>query len=233
MKIVFSIAFISLMLAGCTHIIKITGNEDKGIKEILEFYGGYCKYSIGASASTEDGTKKYFELELSKSDVIEKYSDTPEFSASNVAYLFYKNLKNENKNYDEIHCVLLFDKKGKFEIIYSMDKLALMESKMKILYHVVDLIKAKRFSDLKSLLSDGSYTDSAKNNLIINLQKVDPTFGNVKEFRPFGFRFETLNGYNVMNISGIMLRDKQNNEFSLKVDLKPSEDKVHFLDYKF
>ncbi len=101
-----------------------------------------------------------------------------------------------------------------------MDKLALMTSKMKTLNKVVDLIKSKKFIELKPLLSDGSFTDSAKNNLISNLQKVDSTFGNVKEFRPFGFLFETINGYNVVNILGAIIRDKQNNEFSLKIDLK-------------
>src|SRR5579872_6276258 len=198
MKIIRFIAVLAILPVSCKNIISITPNEDKGIKDVLNFYGGYCKYSIGASASTEDGTKKYFELELSKSDVIEKYADMPDVSASNVAYMFFKDLKNESKNDDEIHCVLLFNKKDKYEAIYPMDKLASISNKMKVLDRVVDLIKNKKFNDLKPILSDDSYTDSAKNDLISNVQKLDPTFGKIKEFMPFGFRFETINGFDVV-----------------------------------
>jgi hypothetical protein len=232
MKIFLLIATFTLFTVSCNSIINITPNEDKGIKEVINFYGGYCKYSIGASASTQDGSKKYFELELSKSEVLEKYADMPDVSASNIAYIFYNNLKNESKNYDEVHVVILF-KKDKYEAIYSMEKLELIKSKMKVLNQVVDLIKTKKFNDLKPFLSDGSYTDSAKNNLILNIQKLDPTFGNIKEFTPFGFRFETINGFDLVSILGAMIRDKENNQFTLKVDLKPSENKVHYLDYKF
>ncbi len=72
MKLISTAIILSIVLIACKSIVSISNNEDKGIKEVLDFYGGYCKYSIGASASTEDGTKKYFELELSKSDIIEK-----------------------------------------------------------------------------------------------------------------------------------------------------------------
>ena len=126
-----------------------------------------------------------------------------------------------------------FTIKDKYEAIYSMDKLALIDNKMKVVVKVVDLIKTSKFSDLKPFFSDGSYTDSAKNNLILNIKQLDPTFGNIKEFTPFGFRFETINGFNVVDILGAMIRDKQNNQFTLKVDLKPSEDKIHYIDYKF
>jgi len=91
-----------------SNFVSITDNEDNGVKKILDFYGGYCKYAIGASASTDDGKKKYFELELSKSHGLEKQRATPELIASNVAYIFLSNLKEERKNYDEIHAVLIF-----------------------------------------------------------------------------------------------------------------------------
>lgn len=92
-----------------SNALSITDNEDKGVKEILDFYGGYCKYAIGASASTETGKKKYFELELSKSDAIEERAKVAQMPASNIAYLFYKNLNQEERaNYDEIHTVLIF-----------------------------------------------------------------------------------------------------------------------------
>ena len=52
-----------------SHMVSITDNEDKGVKEILAFYDGQCKYSIGM-----DGAKKYFELEMSQSELLEQYA---------------------------------------------------------------------------------------------------------------------------------------------------------------
>jgi hypothetical protein len=233
MKILRFIAILIILPIACKNIVSITPNEDKGVKDILNFYGGYCKYSLGVSASTDEGAKKFFELQLSKSEVVEKYADMPDVSAANIAYLFYNDLKQERKNYDEIHCVLLFNKRDKYEGIFSMDTLALISSKMKIADQVVGLIKNKKFDDLKPLFSSNSYTDSAKNAVIANIKKLDPTFGNIKEFMPLGFRFETVNGIPVLDILGAMMRDKQNNQFTLKVDASPSENKVHYLDYKF
>ena len=232
MKLVFFITFCSFLLCGCKNVKIITDNEDKGVKDVLEFFGGYCEYSIGASFSTSEGSAKYFELKESKSEVLEKFSNTPDAMASNMAYLFYKDLNGESKNYNEIHSVLIFNKKNKYEAIYTTEQLALITEKMKVLNKVLDLIKAKDFIGLKPILSDDSYTQDAKNQLITNLQKIDSTFGNVKGFMPFGFRYETLNGFNLLDIFGVITRDKQDNEFTLKVNLKVSDDKVHFLDYK-
>ncbi|MCR8561794.1 hypothetical protein KXD93_29325 [Mucilaginibacter sp. BJC16-A38] len=215
-----------------SNLVTISDNEDRGVKDILNFYGGVCEYSIGASLSTDEGKNKYFEVKLSKSESLDKFSRVPEVAASNIAYLFFKSLKGEKRNYDEIHSVLLFRSGSKFEASYSIDKLELIAHKLTILDKVVDLIKNKKFEVLKSLLSDGSYTPAAKSDLMRNIQKIELSLGNIKGFRPYGFKFETLNGYNVLNILGIVLRDKENTEISLKVDLKPSEDKVHFLDYK-
>ena len=75
-----------------SNFISITDNEDAGVKEILDFYGGQCKYAVGVSASTEDGKKKYFELEMSGSDAIEERLDKPKLPSSNIAYIFYKNV---------------------------------------------------------------------------------------------------------------------------------------------
>lgn len=56
-----------------SNVIGISDNEYKGIKDILGFYGGYCKYSIGYVTPISEGKPKYFEIEMSKSDVMEIY----------------------------------------------------------------------------------------------------------------------------------------------------------------
>jgi hypothetical protein len=217
-----------------SNLISITANEDKGVKEILNFYGGYCKYSLGASASTDDGNKKFFELELSKSDVIEKQSKAAQMPASNIAYLFYKNLKNEKSNYEEIRTVLIFADGEKMTFKFPAKQLELVESRMNVANKVVGLIKEKKFEELKPLLNDNKLVSYNKDELVKNLISIDSQFGNVTEgFRSFGFRINKLkDGMDILHISGAIIRDKQSNEFSVDLDLNGKDDTVYLLQYK-
>lgn len=218
-----------------SNALSITDNEDKGVKEILDFYGGYCKYAIGASASTETGKKKYFELELSKSDVIEEKAKVAQMPASNIAYLFYKNLnKEERENYDEIHTVLIFADGEKMTFEYPREQLELVDQRIKVVNKVVGLIKEKNFEALRLMLNDTALVTYDKNELITNLAKVDPQFGNVTEgFRPFGFRINKVkDGTDLLHISGAIIRDKQSNEFSVDLDLNGKDDNIYVLQYK-
>jgi len=238
------LTLIVLLLVSCGHkhkgeratsllsnFLSITDNEDKGIKEIVGFYGGYCEYSTGVDLSTDKGKIKFFELKLTKSDVANKFSNIPEFTASNIAYLFYKNLKGENKNYDEIHSVLLLNKKERYESKYSRAQLEIITKKMDLFNKICMLIKNKNYTALESYLGVESWGYSNKSQFINNLQNVDYTFGNIKNYMPFGFRFETFDGHDVLDIFGVMIREKQNNAFCVKIDLKPLEGKIYFLDY--
>jgi len=218
-----------------SNALSITDNEDKGVKEVLDFYGGYCKYAVGASASTETGKQKYFELELSKSDVIEEKAKVAQMPASNIAYLFYKNLnKDESENYDEIHSVLIFADGEKMTFKFPTKQLELVKQRMKVVDKVVRLIKDKNFEALKPLLNDQALVSYDKNELVTNLTKVDPQFGNVTEgFRPFGFRInKAKDGTDVLHISGAIIRDKQSNEFSVDLDLNGKDDNIYVLQYK-
>ncbi len=217
-----------------SNLINITKNEDKGIKEILEFYGGYCKYAIGASASTDDGKKKYFEIEMSKSEIIEKYSKIAEMPASNIAYLFYRNLKEERSNYDEIHTVIVFNDESKTEFEFAKEDLALVDRKMSIVNKTVALLKAKDFEGIKAFLNpDTTIVDYDKDELIANLTKIDPQFGQIKEFVPYGFRFNQLkDGRQILHVSGVLSREKQNHEFSVDIDPNSNKDEIILMQYE-
>jgi len=217
-----------------SRFVSITDNEDNGVKKILNFYGGYCKYAIGASASTEDGKKKYFELELSRSHVLEKQRTNPELIAANIAYLFFSNLKEERKNYDELHTVLIFadGKKETFE--FPIEQLQLVENRMAVVNKIVAFIKDKNFEALRPMLVENGLFPYDKNQLIANLKTVDPQFGNVTEgFRPFGFRInKTKYGAEIVHIAGAVIRDKQSNAFSVDLNLNGKDDKAYKLEYE-
>jgi hypothetical protein len=216
-----------------SNLVSITDNEDKGVKEILDYYGGQCKYAIGASASTDTGSKKYFELEMSKSDPFEKYAQIVEMPASNVAYLFYKNLKDEKTKYDEIHTVVVFNDGTKKTFVFDPSQLELVVKAMPSVLKVVDILKSKNYQSLSPILNDSTLMQYDKKGLIANIEKMDPQFGNIKEFIPYGFRFKNLdNGKRVLHISGALMRDKQSNEFSIDLNPDSSTDEIYLLQYQ-
>jgi hypothetical protein len=218
-----------------SNLVSISDNEDKGVKEILEYYGGQCKYAIGATASTDNGSVKYFELEISGSEVIEKYSNIAAMPSSNIAYLFYRNLKDEKNKYDQIHAVLILKDNSKITYKFSKEKLEIVDQKMNIVNKVVALLKEKNYGGIKSMLtSDTTFINLDKEKYIANITNADPQFGNIKEFTPYGFRFdETEDGSELLHISGILRRDKQSNEFSVIIDPKSTKDEIIVMEYKW
>lgn len=216
-----------------SHAMSITDNEDKGVKEILDFYGGECKYSVGSSDLGE-GRKKYFVLEMSKSKAIEKYTNAVEMPASNIAYLFFHNLKEEKNNYDEIQTIIHFDDNSKMDFKFPKKDLELVDAKMSTVQKFVTLLKNKDFEQIKLMLVvDTSFLRYNKNEVVANLAKVEPQLGTIQKFLPYGFRLRKLdNGKEFLHISGVLLRDKQSNEFSVDLDPVAKRDEVIAVNYK-
>jgi hypothetical protein len=218
-----------------SYFVSITDSEDKGIKEILDFYGGQCKYSFGAVASTNDKEdKKYFKIQLMKSVVVTKYDDRPEWTTSNIAYIFYKNLnQKERENYSHIRATLVFDNGDKIEHDYSRKELETVEKKMKTINKIIEIIKQKRFDDIKSYLNPENNFSYDKDEVISGLKKYDPEFGNITEFRLFGFKYTTADTKPILSIFGIIIRDIQNNEFKVYLNPKSDKEEIMGLDYKW
>lgn len=214
-----------------SNFISITDNEDAGVKEILKFYGGQCKYAIGASASSKDGNKKYFELEMSQSDAIEGQMNKVHLPSSNVAFLFFKNLKEEKSNYDAIHVVLILKDNSKQEFIFPITELEKVEKRMSVAEKTVSLLKEKKFEELREMLNN-EIVPFDKNELIPSLKEIEPQFGNIVEFRLYGFKIVPIKGKEILHISGAIMRDTQNNEFSVDIDLNSDKMELFQLQYK-
>ena len=214
-----------------SNFISITDNEDAGVKEILDFYGGQCKYAVGVSASTEDGKKKYFELEMSESDAIEERLDKPKLPSSNIAYIFYKNLKEEKKNYDAIHVVLISKDNSKQQFEYPISTLEQVEKRMGLNDKTVSLLKEKKFEEISSMLNN-ELIPFDKEELVPRLIELEPQFGNIKEYRFFGFMIVPFKGKEILHLSGALLREKQNHEFSIDIDFNSENDELYQLQYK-
>ena len=214
-----------------SNFVSISDNEYKGVEEILNFYGGYCEYSIGISASTKDGKKKYFELKMSESEAIEERLDKPKLPSSNIAYIFYKNLKEEKKNYDAIHVVLISKDNSKLEFEYPISTLEHVERRMNLNDKTVNLLREKKFAELSSMMNN-ELIPFDKEELVPRLIELEPQLGNIKEYRFFGFMIVPFKGKDILHLSGSLLRENQNHEFSIDIDFNSDNDELYQLQYK-
>ena len=215
-----------------SNFVSITDNEDKGVEEVLSFYGGYCKYSIGANLSTKTGKTNYFELEMSKSEVLDDLADKLEMPASNIAYLFYRNLKHEHAKYDEIHSTIILKDGRKMTFKFSRKELEMVSKRMQLVEKTVDLMIKKDYASIRQLLN-GKPAKINEDELIAKLKETDPKFGDISKFIPYGYRVDvTKTGLHVLHISGGLLRDIQNSEFSIDVNLHSNKNEVFLIDYK-
>lgn len=248
-KIIISVILLSVTVFSCSrregeqktgllsYLVNISDNEDAGVNDVLGFFGGKCEYSIGKSVSTEEKSKKYFELRLFESEAIEQFSSNPKFPASNIAYRFYRNLnKEERQNYTHIKPVIVFKDGSEIEFEFSTWELEIVDKKIPFLNKVVNMIREKRFDDLSPLLNDSTIAEYDKNELIDNLKKVDPQFGNVTDegFRIFGYKIDALDnkGNDYLYFSGAIIRDIQANEFSLIIDPYSDKEEIFLMQYK-
>src|ERR1700761_2048346 len=145
---IFSIAVCVLLLSACS-FVKTSKNELKGVKEVADFYGGYCEYSVGASFGTGEDTKKYFELKITQSDVLSRFAAVPWVATSNAAYIFYKNLDKEKTKYNQIRTELDFTDGKKYSENFETGQLDSLVESMKIFDTVYDLIRNRNFEGLK------------------------------------------------------------------------------------
>lgn len=215
-----------------SHLISITDNEDKGIKEILGFYGGECKYAVGVLKSTNNEDKKYFKLELSKTPLLTKYADKVDYITSNLAIRFFKNLNQEERqNYTHIRGVVVFDNGQRIEHDYSRDQLALVEKKLGVVMKIFEIIKKKKFEDVEPFLNLENVFTYEKKELIEGLKRVDPQFGEVQEFRLFGFQFIEHENKELLDIAGMMVRDIQSNKFKVYLNPLSTKDEILSIEY--
>ncbi|HTM98805.1 MAG TPA: hypothetical protein VL088_08695 [Pedobacter sp.] len=217
-----------------SNLIKASDNEKRGVQEVVDFYGGKCEYSVGSSVSSSKDSNKYFKLSLYESDLLEENGHRIEMPASNIAYLFYKNLKEEKKNYDEIRIEVKFKDGQKVELDYSTNILQAVLKRMPFAFKVVDLIKYQKYAELTSLINDTAIFEFNKEELTPSLKEVETQFGKITDeaFRPFGFRIDQYQDRLILHVCGAILREKQNNEFSMDVDLNSDKEEVYLIQFQ-
>lgn len=209
----------------------ITVNEQRGLDEIVHFYGGKTKWSIGDTK----GGKQYFRIEISNSISLDSNKQITELSAANIALLLYKDLREERSLYSDIRSVIVYGDRTKIVKTYPVDNLEIALSKMLVTMGITNILKDKKYDELRGVLNDkNGIGDFNKDDLISKVKKAEQSLGPVKEFIPYGFMFvKAKNNRTVLHISGVLVRtDGRNNEFSVDFDATSKKDEAIFLNYK-
>jgi len=126
---------------------------------------------------------------------------------------------------------LISKENKKQEFDFPITLLEKAEKRIKVAEKTVGLLKEKQFEELKGMLNN-ELVPFDKDELIPRLKEIEPQFGNILEFRLFGFKITEIKDKELMHISGAIIRDKQNNEFSIDIDFNSDKYELYQLQYK-
>lgn len=224
--------FILVSLTGCG-LLSNTKNETEAVQAVADFYGGFCESIIGVSVSTENEKTRSFELKVTGSEALEQFKNSPEIAASNVAYISYTHLKDEKSNYSEIGSQLVFKNNEIFKSSYSPEDLELIHNKLKLIDRLTLLLKKQGYQEISPMLSEQSFSGEEKVRLVNDIASTDPQFGLLKGYTLLGFKMNSYKEFNVLDVFVVMERAKEKIQLNVKIDLKASEDKIHYMNYKF
>lgn len=204
--------------------------EQAGIKEITDFYGGECKFAV----SKPGDAKRYVELQISKSPSLDTSQHIAALCAGNIALLYYKHVAGTPLGYDELHTIIFYPDGQKAEKDFGLKQLDTVLTKSKLVDDLVACVKAKNFDGLQPLLNDqNGIVAYNKKDLIEKMKGIDPQLGALKQFLPFGFIFYNSDkGKELLHISGMMIREKNNNQFSIDIDPADAKEEAVVINYK-
>ena len=244
MKPILIISFSILGLLSChsktndnsKRLPYLAPDEEKGIREILAFYGGKCDYRINKQFSTNGQNETSFLIKLSGSKLVDITPEKANLICANLAYLFFRNLSTAKKNYDYIQCELEITGGPNVGGQFTIPQLEIVNKKFATIYKVAEIIKNKQFDQLKDLLViDSSFIVYEKPKLIENIRKVESSYSKVVKFVPFGFAFlKYNNGNEILHLSGSLDRESTTGTaLSINVDPNSEKEVIFSMNYKY
>ena len=219
MKKILSILIV-LNFISCNNI-GVTAKEENAVEQVLNFYNGVCLRSKGVKL--ENGSNiSYFELEISKSELLNVRSKDLKTHSANIAYLFYSNLEEEKENYQEIKVRIVLDNGTSEEFLYTNIELLEIEKLQHFVNQITEDITKKDFEKL-ILSFDKSITVEA-NSIKSLFLTVENKFGKINEFEFQGFDFRDSRNYgNVIVIKEALVFEKTGLYMNLNIKRENSK----------
>jgi hypothetical protein len=211
---------------------EVTENEATAVDKVLEFYGGTC--TRHKETLVKNGVKeRHFILEMSESKLIESFSNRLELPASNIAYIFYSNLKDEKVNYSHVKVKINLMNDSIYEHTYKVEEIKEIESLIPILYRVSDLIKERNHEGLFKEFNTKPDSGITIEQLNADCYTYELKYGKVERVQFQGCRFYSRKTDNkpMVQLAGMMIRKRGNLAFSIFIERQSK--KITDLKYRY
>lgn len=216
-----------LSLISCNKNKELPNNENEAVQQILIFYNGKCKKSKGATFKNGK-TKSYFELEISKSELLNSDLKNLKSHSANIAYLFYSSLNNKH-TYDDIKVKINLSDGRSEEFSYSIEILNELEKLQPFISKLIDKIKLHKYLELAKLF-DGTVGVSSE-SLEELFNKVEKDYGKIKKTQFQGFEFKEAKEFgNVIVIKQAFVFEKL--ALSMNIIVKRNNSKIIALEFE-
>ena len=240
--------FVPLFLSACaqkrpgekkptlaSNLVNVTENEYAGIQDILAFYAGECKYGISVTLSTNNGTSKSFWLELRSSPVVDSLTITPDLIGSNIAFLFFRKLKEERDKYAEIQVKFKHRDGEELSFVYPTPTLQKVIERRKVVELIYRNLKNRDFNSLATHIHVNPVFATIPNQeLITSISNAEKNFGEIRELVPYGFRILSPgDGNEYFLFASVLARDGDDTKLSVVLNSNTNDEVLHYFNYKF
>ena len=233
--------FFSLLLVSCKDEstndnslpTNLSKNENAGLQEVIKNYGGSVHFEKGAIPATDDTPQiRFFEIKIEDSKKINADKSLARLHASNMASLFYQQLKTETAQYDQIHTIIVLDDNKKTTTRFPTEDLAIVKKKTQFLDKILNLIQEKKYDELRTYINNKELPPIEVDALIQKLDDFDTQFGILQSYEPLGFsKKKTVDGKAVLQLIGNVVRQTGTTPLSVYVDMQAEEDNILLLQY--
>ena len=168
------------------------------VQKILDFYNGECLIKKNIE-------KNCYELELSKSELLNYDIESIKFHAGNIAYIFYTNA--QNKDYNCVKIKINLDSGKIYDFNYTVKELTIVESYMPNFFEITNLIKTKDYEKLYSEFDESMQIDKQSfEKLFGNLEN---KFGKLNDIYYSGFEnFKTDEFGQIIEFKAVLVHEK-------------------------
>lgn len=220
-----------------SHFLRITDREDRGIKEVLNLYGGEAEYGFAKKTGGDGKEMNLFWITIQKSESIEQSVVDPRLILSNIAFVFFRNLGEEGANYTHIQATIK-RAAGEVETAFSVPLLTRALQRYRVVEELVASLRKMDYDRLASRLQlDANFYGKdgtiKMTNFIRDVKTVDTASGRILEVVPYGFRQVTKpNGVFIYFLS-VLVCEKRKHPLAVVVKIDEADSKVYFMDYSF
>jgi hypothetical protein len=206
MNRILTLLICTIITTSCKKDIGVTDKEVNSVQQVLNFYNGECLRHKGFQTKNGE-TKTYFELEMSKSSLLESNAKKLSPHSGNIAYLFYSSLDDEKSNYNQVRVKINLENGTSSEFSYSDKEIEEIENLMPKIDNISDLIKKKDFESLTKIFDKSIELETSQIAELFN--NIDNQYGIVKQSQFQGFELLDTNNFGqVIKVNVVQVREK-------------------------